>query len=169
MVRTMSNSSEPPNILIVDDERNLRLMLSRAMQNEGYQVREASNGAACLSLCQQQPPNLILLDAIMPELNGFDCCAELHYQLAERCPPILMITALSDPASVDQAFAAGAIDYITKPIHWAVLRQRVKRILQMNLIMSELREAKAELQYLKEIANPCDTVSLHVLLQAASS
>jgi PleD family two-component response regulator len=146
----MISSIDTPTILIVDDERNLRLMLSHAMQNEGYQVMEASNGAVCLSFCQQQLPDLILLDAVMPELNGFACCAELHHQLGDRCPPILMITALADSASVDQAFAAGAIDYVTKPIHWAVLRQRVKQILQMNLMMAELREAKAELQWLRK-------------------
>lgn len=150
----MMTCSQMPTILVVDDERNLRLMLSRALQNEGYQVMEASNGTVCLSLCQQHSIDLILLDAVMPELDGFDCCTELHHQLADRCPPILMITSLSDPASVDQAFAAGAIDYITKPIHWAVLRQRVKRILHMSLILSELQEVKAEVQLLRRNSYP---------------
>lgn len=151
----MNSSANTPTILIVDDERNLRLMLSRAMQNEGYQVIKANNGAVCLSLCQQHPPDLVLMDAVMPELDGFDCCTQLHHQLSDRCPPILMITALSDPASVDQAFAAGAIDYVTKPIHWAVLRQRVKRILQMSSVMAELRAVRAEVQWLRKNANCC--------------
>ncbi|MDX2216719.1 MAG: response regulator [Oculatellaceae cyanobacterium bins.114] len=131
-------------VLIVDDERNLRLMLCRAMEMEKYQVLEASTGDACLTLCQQQIPDIILLDAMMPRLDGFDCCEQLHQYLGDRCPPILMITALSDLASVDRAFASGAIDFVTKPIHWAVLRHRVRRILQMHRAIAELRSHREQ-------------------------
>lgn len=129
----ISNSS----LLIIDDERNLRLMLCRAMENEGYQVMEASTGEVGLMLCQQQVPDIILLDAVMPGMDGFTCCQQFHHYLGDRCPPILMITALCDFESVDRAFAAGAIDFVTKPIHWAVLRQRVKRILQTSVALQE--------------------------------
>lgn len=129
---------EPPQILVVDDERTLRLVLKHAMQKEAYRVIEASDGAECLELCQQQLPDLILMDAIMPVINGFDCCAELHRQFGDRCPPVLMITALDDQDSVDRAFESGASDYVTKPIHWAVLRQRVRRLLQTRWAITEL-------------------------------
>lgn len=129
-------------VLIVDDEHNLRLILCRAMEMEGYQVLEATSGEACLALCQQQIPDIILLDAVMPGLGGFDCCEQLNQHLGDRCPPILMITALSDLESVNRAFAAGAIDFVTKPIHWAVLRQRVRRILQLNRAIVELHSLR---------------------------
>jgi PAS domain S-box-containing protein len=94
-----------------------------------------------------------LLDALMPVMDGFICCTQLQklsrsderlngdrYPSLEQPPPVLMITALEDPESVNQAFEAGAIDYITKPINWAVLRQRVRRILQASRAVEELQQ-----------------------------
>jgi len=127
-------------ILIVDDEKTLRLMLSRAMQKEGYQVVEMGSGEQCLTFCQQQLPDIILLDAILPGIDGFTCCAKLQNAFGDRCPPILMITSLNDQNSVDLAFEVGAIDYVTKPIHWAVLRQRVRRILQASWTLAALHQ-----------------------------
>ena len=129
-----------PHILVVDDEKTLRLVLSRAMQKEAYNVISASDGAECLALCQQQLPDLILLDALMPVMDGFACCAELQQQFGNQCPPVLMITSLEDQMSVDLAFEVGASDYVTKPIHWAVLRQRVRRLLQMHWTIAELQQ-----------------------------
>jgi diguanylate cyclase (GGDEF)-like protein len=127
-------------ILVVDDERTLRLMLNRAMQKEGYQVSEASDGEKCLAFCERHLPDMILLDAILPGMDGFTCCSVLQQTFGKQCPPILMITSLNDEESVDKAFAAGATDYVTKPIHWAVLRQRVRRILQASWAMAELHQ-----------------------------
>lgn len=128
-----------PLILIVDDEKTLRLVLRHAMEQEGYQVLEVTDGEQCLAVCQQQLPDIILLDAIMPVVDGFTCCAQLQQTFGEQCPPILMITGLNNQESVDRAFEAGATDYITKPIHWAVLRQRVRRLLQTHWAMAQLR------------------------------
>ncbi|WOD41511.1 PleD family two-component system response regulator [Nodosilinea sp. E11] len=139
----------PPSILIVDDERNLRRLLTHAMTSEGYRVETASNGEACLGFCQQHLPDLILMDAMMPEMDGFTCCATLGANFGDRCPPILMITALADTPSVERAFAVGAVDYVTKPIHWAVLRQRVQRILQTHLLNQELHQARSTIARLE--------------------
>lgn len=130
----------PATILVVDDEKTLRLMLCRAMQREGYAVIEGTSAEQCLAICLQQRPDMVLLDAILPGIDGFTCCAQLHQIFGQDCPPVLMITSLNDESSVDQAFAAGATDYVTKPIHWAVLRQRVRRILQAGWAMAELRQ-----------------------------
>jgi signal transduction histidine kinase/response regulator of citrate/malate metabolism len=81
---------------------------------------------------------MILMDALMPVVDGFTCCDRLTQAWGDTCPPILMITALDDRAAVDRAFQAGATDYITKPIHWAVLRQRVRRLLQAYWNTTEL-------------------------------
>ncbi|MEO0852806.1 MAG: diguanylate cyclase [Cyanobacteria bacterium J06648_11] len=127
-----------PLIVVVDDEVTIRRMVYRAMEKEGFEIVEAENGARCLEVCEARLPNLILLDAVMPEVDGFTCCQRLRDTYLERCPPILMITVLDDRASVDRAFEAGATDYVTKPIHWAVLRQRVRRLIHSNWVMAEL-------------------------------
>lgn len=131
--------SKPPLILVADDEKTLRLVLRRVMQQEGYEVLEAMDGEEALQVYQDKQPDMILLDAMMPGMDGFTCCAELQRRLGEDCPPVLMITALDDGPSVDLAFKVGATDYVTKPIHWPVLRQRVRRLLQTRWAMTELR------------------------------
>lgn len=138
-----------PVVLIVDNDRSLRMILTMAMQHEGYEPQDAGDGQECLLLCQQQLPDIILLDAVMPGMDGFTCCTELQTRFGDRCPPILMITALVDADSVDRAFAAGAIDFVTKPIHWAVLRHRVKRILETNWALQELHQAREHIQMLQ--------------------
>lgn len=146
-------STPKPSVLIVDDERNLRRLLTHAMTSEGYQVETASNGEACLGFCQQHLPDLILMDAVMPEMDGFTCCEALQAGYGDRCPPVLIITALADAQSVERAFATGAVDYVTKPIHWAVLRQRVQRILQTHLQTQELARARQKIDALQTALN----------------
>ncbi|MDF5707500.1 MAG: diguanylate cyclase [Nostoc sp. S4] len=132
--------NKSPLVLVVDDERALRLVLHRAMEKQGYQVTQACNGQHCLDICQQQLPDLILLDAMMPGLDGFSCCSQIQTLLGNNCPPILMITALEDRESVDRAFEAGATDYITKPIDWSILTGRVNRLLTSRWAMAELQQ-----------------------------
>lgn len=129
-----------PLVLVVDDEKTLRLVLHRAMEKEGYRVTEACNGQHCLDICQQQVPDLILLDAMMPGLDGFGCCSQMQTLLGDNCPPILMITALDDQESVDRALEAGATDYITKPIDWSLLGQRVNRLLTSRWAIAQLQQ-----------------------------
>lgn len=161
----LDGQTAPATILIVEDEPNLRLLLSHAMANEGHRVMEAPNGEACLAVCQQELPDLILLDAIMPTMDGFACCEALHQQFGDRCPPVLITTALSDSKSVDRAFAVGAVDFVTKPIHWAVLRQRVQRILQNRWVIAELSNAKTQIatltQQLAIAQQDLDKLSFH--------
>jgi PAS domain S-box-containing protein len=137
-----------PTVLVVDDDKLTRLQLRRAMEQLGYQVTEAENGEQALTAYIQSLPDLVLLDAIMPVLDGFTCCRKMRSHLAGDRTPILIVTALEDQESVDLAFAAGATDYITKPIHWAVLRQRVRQLLQTSKALTELQSQKqqAELQ-----------------------
>lgn len=132
--------NRPPLILVVDDERALRLVLHRAMEKQGYQVTQAYNGQDCLNICQHQLPDLILLDAMMPGMDGFSCCKQMQTLLGHNCPPILMITALDDQESVDRAFEVGATDYITKPIDWSILTGRINRLLMSRWARAELQQ-----------------------------
>lgn len=127
-------------VLIVDDDSAMRLLLCVAMQREGLQIIEASGGQECLEIFQQQRPDLILMDAVMPGVDGFTCCAALRETTEGEDIPILMITSLDDPDSVNRVFEAGATDYLPKPIHWALLRHRVQRLQDM------LKRQQAEYQ-----------------------
>lgn len=144
------SSHNPPLILVADDDKVMRVCLRHAMEQEGYQVVEAVDGESCLAIYSQLQPDVVLLDAVMPVMDGFTCCDRIrHGELAgTKNTPVLMITGLEDEESVDQAFAAGAVDYVTKPIHWAVLRQRVRRLIQQVRLYQQLQEANQELSRL---------------------
>lgn len=148
------NATEPekdsPLILIVDDEKFTRLQLQRAMEQAGYRVAEASDGEQALAAYTRLNPDIVLLDALMPAMDGFTCCQQLQSLPGGDRTPILMITALEEQAAVDRAFAAGATDYITKPIHWAVLRQRVDRLLQASRATAKLRQQTERAQISEE-------------------
>ncbi|NEO98190.1 MAG: PleD family two-component system response regulator [Symploca sp. SIO2E9] len=136
----------PSRILVVDDDKFTRIMLQQVLEKEGYQVEAVCNGSECLLAFKRIEPNLVLLDAMMPVLNGFDCCHQLRTISGSDYPPVLMITALEDPISVDRAFEAGATDYITKPIHWPVLRQRVRVFIEKSQLYQGLGEANRKLK-----------------------
>jgi len=118
-----------PIILVADDDPAIRLILRHTMEQDGYQVVEASNGMEAVQMTRRQRPDLILMDAVMPVKDGFHATAELKAEKEYADLPILVITALDDDRSVAKAFDVGACDYITKPVNWSVLRQRVRRLL----------------------------------------
>jgi len=144
----MNSSSQPdsPLVLVVDDDRALRALLRFAMEEEGYQVVEANNGENCLAEFARLQPDLILLDAVMPVMDGFTCCSRLRTLPAAEHTPVLMTTVLDDQESVDRAFTVGATDYVTKPIHWAVLRQRVARLLEATQSHKQVQQVTEALQ-----------------------
>ncbi|RCJ33850.1 diguanylate cyclase response regulator [Nostoc punctiforme NIES-2108] len=138
-------------VLIVDDEPFIRLILRHFLEREGYQIAEAQNGIEAINVFKQLHPDIVLLDAIMPDMDGFECCTQLELLDCNKHTPILMITGLDDQESVDRAFTVGAIDFVTKPIHWAVLRQRVKRLIQQSQLQQKLEAVNLELQRLVTI------------------
>lgn len=133
-------------ILVVDDDKFTRIQIRQIMQKEGYRVAEASDGEQCLAAYLSLHPDIILLDAMMPVMDGFTCCTQFQKLPGGTDTPILMITGLDDSESVDRAFASGAIDYVTKPIHWPILRQRVRRLLQTSRATKQLEAANKELE-----------------------
>ncbi|MHC5854448.1 diguanylate cyclase [Nostoc sp.] len=135
-------------VLIVDDEPFIRLILRHFLEREGYKIAEAQNGREALTAFKELHPDIILLDAIMPDMDGFECCTHLELLDCTKHTPVLMMAGLEDQESVDRAFAVGAIDYVTKPIHWPVLRQRVKRLIQQSQLQQKLETVNLELQRL---------------------
>jgi PAS domain S-box-containing protein len=137
-------------ILVVDDDPSIRRMARYILERDSYTVIEAENGPQALTLYQECPPDLILLDALMPEMNGFDTCVWLRQMPGGDQIPILIITALNDTESINSAFEAGASDYIVKPIHWAVLRRRVRHLLRVNQAELALRASEERYRTLVE-------------------
>ena len=134
--RTMDKNSL---VLVVDDDRSTRSTLRYTLQREGFRVEEAENGAQALVMLRRIQPDVILMDAMMPVMDGFEACGKIQELPQGRAIPVLMITALEDNTSVERAFAAGASDYIPKPIHFAVLSQRVRRVIDANRAEQRIR------------------------------
>lgn len=152
---------DSPLIFVVDDDKSMRLLLRLSLEQEGYQVLEAQDGKICLAAYERRQPDAILLDALMPGIDGFACCNQLRTFPSGNHIPILILTVLDDPDAVEQAFAAGATDYITKPIHWTVLRYRLRRLLQQSQLYQQLEEANQELQRLACIVARYEETDMH--------
>ncbi|OSM02318.1 fused response regulator/phosphatase [Magnetofaba australis] len=138
-------------ILIVDDDPDLRVLTRRFLKKHGYTSVEAEDGDAALSLLQtlyddHEPlPDLVLMDARMPGMDGFEACRRIRQTEWGDRLPLLMVTGMDDRQSVDEAFEAGASDYLTKPIHWDLLRQRIRKEIYARETNDALALAKAKL------------------------
>ena len=121
-----------PEVLIVDDDRGSRFAMSEVLRNEGYHVIEACDGREAIICCERTTPDLVLMDAVMPEMDGFTACSMIKGFPNGKDIPVLIITALNDDSSISRAFSAGAIDYISKPVNFSVLRQRIARLLKAS-------------------------------------
>jgi len=119
-------------ILIVDDRRATRLVIRNVLQKEGYNVLEAENGQEAIDSFLSYKPDMILLDIMMPVMDGLTACQNIKKLPGGNKTPILMFTGLDDGKSVEMAFQAGASDFITKPINWEELRYRVLRLIHMR-------------------------------------
>jgi len=119
-------------VLIVDDDRSMRVGLKQALGSEGFSILEAENGSQAFIICQREVPDLILLDAVMPVMDGFTACRQIRQLPNGKDTPILIITGLDDEVSVARAFSSGATDYIAKPVNISVLRQRVSRLMETS-------------------------------------
>jgi diguanylate cyclase (GGDEF)-like protein len=123
-----------PHILIVDDDQSSRIVMRGVLEKDGFVISEAKNGMEALKLCENAMPDLILMDALMPVMDGFTASERIMALDANQHPTILMITALQDEGTLERAFAAGATDFILKPINMMVLRQRVSRVLHAGSV-----------------------------------
>jgi two-component system phosphate regulon response regulator PhoB len=117
-----------PRILIIEDERALTEVLSYNLQREGYEVLVAHDGQEGLRKAQMQLPDLILLDLMLPKMDGLEVCRELRAGERTRNVPILMLTAKAEETDQVVGFSLGADDYVTKPFSVKVLMQRLKAL-----------------------------------------
>ncbi len=118
---------ERPVVVLADDDPSIRLMVRHVLESEDFDIIEASDGLEAIKAIEKHHPALILLDAVMPGIDGFTTCQKIK-ESGHTDIPVIMITGLDDDASVERAYEVGAIDFITKPIKWAVLKHRVKSV-----------------------------------------
>ncbi|MEJ2442666.1 MAG: EAL domain-containing protein [Exilibacterium sp.] len=121
-----------PKILVVDDDQSARMTLRGMLERDSYIIFEANNGSEAVEICERELPDLVLMDAMMPQMDGFSACQKINNLDLPSPPPVLMVTALQDESSIEQAFICGATDFIPKPVNLTVLRQRILRMLRTN-------------------------------------
>jgi putative two-component system response regulator len=146
-----------PVVLVVDDVPD-NLALANALLQPYYKVKLASSGAAALKIAQADPPDLILLDVMMPEMNGYETCAQLKASEVFRQIPVIFLTALGEVADAEQGFALGAVDYIVKPFTPSLLLARVKTHLSLKRAQTALRDRNEQLE--AEIAKRVGEIAL---------
>ncbi len=143
------NGRRAPLILVVDDDATQRALLRRALEKNGFLVEEVADGAHVVHVVRRVMPNIILLDVVLPHVDGFTICAKLRENEWSRNIPIVMLTGLEDTNSIQRAYQAGATDFITKPVNWQILNHRLQYIQRASentrkLIRSEARLAHAQ-------------------------
>jgi signal transduction histidine kinase len=144
-MRNLQKQSIRGDILIVDDTIPNLQLLSKMLTDEGYKVRAVPSGAMALTAAQSAPPDLILLDIALPDLNGYEICQCLKRDDRTRNVPILFISALDDEMDKVKAFEVGGVDYITKPFQIAEVVARVETHLNLQLFQDQLRQTNEKL------------------------
>ncbi|HID68952.1 MAG TPA: response regulator, partial [Desulfobacterales bacterium] len=130
-----------PLVLVVDDDLSLRLSIGAAMEKAGFQVIDAENGREGLTLFQSKKPDLILLDVMMPEMDGFETCAAIRKLPEGKYTQILMVTGLDDIQSTERSFEVGANDFVAKPLNLMLLGHRGKYMLRAGQAFQELNKS----------------------------
>ena len=148
----MKNVSVKARLLIVDDDALLRGMAAKTLQHAGFEVTEASAGDEALLRFQQRPHDLILLDVMMPGIDGYEVCRCIRAMASGGQVPILMLTGLNDAEWIERAFEHGATDLITKPIHWALLSHRVRYALRAAGAAEAMRRSRESLARAQSLA-----------------
>lgn len=126
-------------ILVVDDDRLNRRILSAILQPEGFEVIEADSGEQALERYALTPPDLVLLDVVLPGMNGFDACRQLRSRYGDSAAPVIFITAKSESDDVVEGLAAGGIDYLPKPIRAKEALARIRTHLQIRGLLADQR------------------------------
>lgn len=131
-------------VLVVDDDPHLRSMLRRILEKERFEVHEAGDGQDCLERVDEIAPDIILMDVMMPVLDGLSTCARLRARPGGESVPVVMISVLDDYRTVSRAFEVGATDYITKPLNAQVLTNRLRYMLHAARTEQLISRAKNE-------------------------
>ncbi len=142
----MNSVNDNTTVMVVDDTPANLGLLEEMLHRERYRVTAFPRGALALRAAAKSPPDLILLDVMMPDMDGFEVCRRLKADEALKDIPILFISALDDMDSKVRAFAEGGVDYVTKPFHEEEVLARVSNHLRLRLQQFEIEERKRDVQ-----------------------
>ncbi len=145
-------AASPARLLIVDDNGVSRRIAANTLQHAGFEVSDAASGAAALALFSAQRHDLVLLDLIMPGMDGFEVCRRIREMPHGALVPILMFTGVNDTGSIDLAYQQGATDFITKPINWTLLSHRVRYALRASAAAEATRRTAERLVRAQRVA-----------------
>lgn len=129
-------------VLVADDDAMLRLLSVKALEKAGFAVSEAENGEEAVSAFDRLRPDIVMLDVMMPVMDGFSACAAIRRHPEGGRTPVLMVTGLDDVDSINRAYEAGATDFMTKPISWPVLGHRIRYMLRAGRSIEALRDSE---------------------------
>ena len=135
-------------VLVVDDDPMIRMLVTETLKQIGFVVEEVDNGKQALDFMGRCQPDVVLLDVLMPEMDGFQACQAIRALPHGKHTPILMMTGLDDIESIDHAFEVGATDFITKPLNYAILGHRVRYLLRTMQAFENVRKSKKEIHHL---------------------
>ncbi len=141
-----SEKPDKPVIIITDDRRGTRHMIRNILAPDGYHLLEAENGREALDLYNSSQPDLVLLDIMMPVMDGLEACTRLKQLPGGNHVPVLMFTGYDEGNEVEKAFEAGASDFINKPVNGEELRHRVNRLLYLRKLEVQRQAAEVKLQ-----------------------
>ena len=164
MTESNSKIGARPSILLIDDTPE-NLMTLRAALGPEFRLQFATSGAAGLALASEMAPDLILLDVMMPEMNGYETCRRLNAAPRLSSIPVIFVTALGDSAAESAGLALGAADYITKPINVEIARQRIDNLLEREALR---KEVEAQRDHLQELVSAC-ALALSIAKESASN
>ena len=145
-------SQEQPKVLLVDDDEVNLLLTSIALRERGFAITEASSGEQALQIISEWLPDVVVLDAVMPGLDGFSTCQELRHLPGYESVPVLMLTGLDDDASITRAYEVGATDFFVKCTQWSLLAGRLRYLLRASRTRHELERSKATLARAQDLA-----------------
>jgi DNA-binding response OmpR family regulator len=132
-------------VLVVDDQKDNVFVLQNRLQHEGYEILTAYDGETCIKIAEEEAPDIILLDVMMPGMSGFEVCKTLTTSKKTSLIPILLVTALTEAEDLKEGFQVGAFDYIKKPFNRIELIARVKAALryrESQLVLLEYEKVR---------------------------
>lgn len=160
---------ERANILVVDDTHANLTLLSSILGERGYRVRPVPSGKLALSAAMQEPPDLMLLDVSMPEMDGYEVCRRMKAHPILGNVPVLFISALSESLDKVRAFEAGGVDYVTKPFQVDELHARVETHLKVRRLQRDLEARVEQLQRLERLRDELTHMIVHDMRSVLSS
>lgn len=138
-----SGADDAGRVLIVDDDEHNRVLLSRILATEGFRTEVAPDGQSALAMLGLSPPDLVLLDVVMPGPSGFDICRTLKTSPATRLIPVVLMTGMHDREKRMEGIRAGADDFLTKPFDFEELRLRVRSLVRIKRYTDDLDSAES--------------------------